>query len=298
MIRDHPVVHVFRPIGIHARGVCRGLNQVAHQVGFVVVVLALQQRANPFQPHASIDGLHFQWRHRAVSKLLVLHENDVPNLDKTVAIFVRRAGRTAPNMLTVVVENLGARAAGTGGPHLPKVIRRRDPNDPLFGDTDLFPDLKGFIVCVVNSRIKTVLVDPEVFGDQFPRETDGVLFEVIPKAKVAQHLEKRVVAGGVAHVVEVVVLAPGAHAFLRGRGAFVIAMLQPSEHVFELHHARIGKHKGRVIARHKGGAVHHLVPISFEIVKKSGANIVQAGHGGSYGCLASRRCSCAARGCP
>jgi hypothetical protein len=43
--------------------------------------------------------------------------------------------------------------------------------------------------------------------------------EIVAEGEVAEHLEEGVVAGGVADIVEVVVLAAGAHAFLRRGGA-------------------------------------------------------------------------------
>jgi hypothetical protein len=56
---------------------------------------------------------------------------------------------------------------------------------------------------------------------------DRLFLEIVAEREVAQHLEERVVARGVADVVEVVVLAAGAHALLRGRGARHGARFQP-----------------------------------------------------------------------
>ena len=57
---------------------------------------------------------------------------------------------------------------------------------------------------------------------------------------------------GIAHIVEVIMLAAGPHAFLRRRGPAIGAALGTRKHILELHHARIGKHQGWVIAWHKG----------------------------------------------
>ena len=51
------------------------------------------------------------------------------------------------------------------------------------------------------------------------------VLEVIAEGEIAQHLEEGVVPGGVADIVEIVVLAAGAHAFLRRGGAAVGALL-------------------------------------------------------------------------
>jgi hypothetical protein len=58
---------------------------------------------------------------RAVLELLELHEDEVPDLDEPVAVFFRRAGRAAPDVIAMVIEDLGAGAAGTGGPIIQKL---------------------------------------------------------------------------------------------------------------------------------------------------------------------------------
>jgi hypothetical protein len=57
---------------------------------------------------------------------------------------------------------------------------------------------------------------PKSLGDQGPGEIDRLFLEVVAEREIAQHLEEGVVARGVADIVEVVVLAAGADAFLRG----------------------------------------------------------------------------------
>ena len=60
-----------------------------------------------------------------------------------------------------------------------------------------------------------VLRQAEFLGDQVPGELDRALLEIVAEREIAEHLEEGVVARGVADIVEVVVLAAGAHAFLR-----------------------------------------------------------------------------------
>src|SRR5438270_12276160 len=86
-------------------------------------------------------------------------------------------------------------------------------------------------------------------------------------------------AGGIADIVEIVVLAAGAHAFLGGGGATVGPLLGTGEHVLELYHARIGEHERRIIARHQGRRGHDLMPLLLEEVEESGADLRKAGHG-------------------
>ena len=83
----------------------------------------------------------------------------------------------------------------------------------------------------------------------------------------------------IADVVQVVVLAPGADAFLGGRGAWGRPLLLAGEDVLELHHAGIGEQQRRVVARHERARGHHFVAVGAEIFEESGADIFEAGHG-------------------
>src|SRR3546814_21105911 len=71
--------------------------------------------------------------------------------------------------------------------------------------------------------------------------SDLVLLEVVAERPVAEHLEKGVVARGVADLVEVVVLAAGTQAALDIGRAHVAALLRAKEHVLELDHARVDR---------------------------------------------------------
>ena len=55
---------------------------------------------------------------------------------------------------------------------------------------------------------------PQRVDEEVPGEVDRVALEVVAEGEVAEHLEERVVARGVADVLQVVVLAAGAHAAL------------------------------------------------------------------------------------
>ena len=132
---------------------------------------------------------------------------------------------------------------------------------------------------MVNRGQQTRFVDPEIAGQQFPGKGDRVGFEIITETEITQHFEKRVVARGIADIVQIIMLATGAHAFLAGGGAAVIACFDPCEQVLELHHARIGEHQCRVIARHKRARRDHTVALFFEIIQKSRTDVSKAGHG-------------------
>ena len=81
---------------------------------------------------------------------------------------------------------------------------------------DLLPQIEGLVVVDIDGDGQPVLRQAEFLGDEVPGELDGAVLEIVAEREVAEHLEEGVVARGVADIVEVVVLAAGAHAFLRG----------------------------------------------------------------------------------
>jgi hypothetical protein len=78
----------------------------------------------------------------------------------------------------------------------------------------LVPDVAGLVVGVVNRHPELVAGNGVHRGDQFPGEFDGVALKLVAEAEVALHLEERMVTRRVADVLQVVVLAAGAHAAL------------------------------------------------------------------------------------
>ena len=178
----------------------------------------------------------------------------------------------------VVVEDLAARTAGAGVGHLPEVVGLvlraarlvADAHAALLRHADgLGPEVVGLVVGLVDrgpEPLRRQLVD---LGEQLPGELDRVLLEVVAEAEVAQHLEERVVARGVADVLQVVVLAARAHAALRGRGARVGALLLAEEHVLELHHARIDEQQRRVVRRARASSRPRCVwPLDLKYSRK------------------------------
>ena len=279
MVGDHPVRDGVRPVGVHARGLGGRQDQRPHQVDVVIVVLALQHGGEPLQPHAGVDGGAGQRDALLRRHLLELHEDQVPDLDEAVAVLVRAAGRAAGNVVAVVVEDFRAGAAGARVAHRPEIVRGRDAQDAAFGQAgDLFPEPRRLVVLGIDGDQQPVCRQAVFARHEVPGELDGEVFEVVAEGEIAQHLEEGVVPGGVADILQVVVLAAGAHAFLRGDGAVVAAPLAAGEHVLELHHARIGEHERRVVARHQRAGRDDLMPVPGEIIEKGRADFARARH--------------------
>jgi hypothetical protein len=88
-------------------------------------------------------------------------------------------------------------------------------------------------------------------------------------------------ARGAADVLEVVVLAAGAHAFLRGRGARVIARLAAEERVFELIHPGVREKQRGIAGRHERRAGDAAVAVFLEIREELFTNLTDGEQPGS-----------------
>ncbi len=279
VIGHHAMADTERTVGFLPRGIRAGQDQRAENVDVVVIVLALQDRGEALQPHAGVDRGPRQRHARPGRAFLELHEHQVPDFDEPVAVFIGRARRTARDFRTVVVEDLRTRPARTGIAHAPEIRRGRDADDLLVREPGhLLPDRRRVIVLGEHRDQQAIRRQPVIPRHQLPRIGDGGFLEVVAEAEVPQHLEERVMPRGVADIVQVVVLAAGAHAFLRRRGARVGPLLLPGEHVLELHHPRVGEHQRGIVAWHQRRAFDHLVPITGKVVEEGGADVVAAGH--------------------
>jgi hypothetical protein len=254
-----------------------GGDQGAEQVDVEDVVDALQDRGDPLQPHAGVDRRLGQGRAHAVSGLIVLHEDQVPELDEPVAVLVGRAGRAAGDVGAVVVEDLRTGTAGAGVAHRPHVVGVA--HDAVVGNAgDLAPEDGGLLVAGVDGDPQPVLRQGEVAADQGPGQLDRALLEVVAEREVAEHLEEGAVAGGVADIVEVVVLAARAHALLRRGGPGRRRALRAGEDVLERDHPGVDEEQGGVAARHQRRGRDHRVVLAGEVAQEGATDLVQAGH--------------------
>ena len=147
MVCHHAMARPERPIRVLAGGLCTRQDNRAQRVGVVIVVLALQNSGEAFQPHAGINGRPRQRVTRAGGFFQELHEDQVPDFDEAIPILIRAARRAAENLVAMIEENLGTGAAGTGIPHAPEIIGCRDADDAIIADpSDLFPDVGSVFI--------------------------------------------------------------------------------------------------------------------------------------------------------
>ncbi len=279
MVGDDAMRDLVRPVGVDAGRLGAGADQRPHQVDVVIVVLALHHRGDAFEAHAGVDRRARQVDALAGGELLVLHEDEIPDLDIAVAVGVGRAGRAAGDLVAVIEEDFRARAARAGVAHRPEIVAGGDADDARFRQAgDALPQAERVVVVVIDGHPQLVLGQAEFLGDQVPGEFDRQRLEIVAEREIAEHLEEGVVARGVADVVEVVVLAAGAHAFLRGDGAIVGSPFDAGEDVLELHHAGVGEHQRRIVARHQRAGRDDLVAVPGEEVQEARSDLVDAAH--------------------
>lgn len=88
------------------------------------------------------------------------------------------------------------------------------------------------------------------------------------------------VTGGISDIVQIIVFPAGAHGFLGCGGAGIGAFFFAGKDVFELHHARIHKHQGRVIVWNQRAGRHNGVALFFKITQIIGTNVFDGLHHG------------------
>ena len=283
MVGNDTQAAIARAVDIGIGGIGSGRDQRLEQVDIVIVVHALHDCGNALEAHAGVDGGARQAGARAIGMLLELHENQVPDFDPAIAILIGRTRRATPNLVAMVVEDFRARTAGAGIAHLPEIGLCAQAHDAVFRETgDLLPQRHGLVIVLIDGDHELVLGQAPILGQQVPGQFDGAVLEIIAEGEIAQHLEEGVVTGGETDIVEIVVLATGTHAFLRRRRSRIGPLFHPGKDVLELHHAGIGEHQRRIVARHQRARRDGLVAIAGEISGKARTEIVYAGHAQAF----------------
>src|SRR5215216_5357986 len=134
-------------------------------VDLVEVVHSLQQVCGAFESHSGVDVLPRQVRDDVKIVLspdrgqLLLHEHEVPNLQKTVLVDDRAAVGAISG--TAVDVDLAARAAWSRHTHVPVVVLYSSALNPLGGQpSDACPEGGGLVVGVQHGDPDLVRVEP------------------------------------------------------------------------------------------------------------------------------------------
>ena len=108
-----------------------------------------------------------------------------------------------------------------------------------------------------------------------------LFLEVIAKAEIAQHLKESMMSGGVANIIEIVVLTAGPDTFLRTGRSGRWRRFQPCEHILERDHPCIDEHQCRIVVRNERSAGYLTMAGIDEIIEEAAADIICRLHGSS-----------------
>ena len=247
----------------------RGLDQRNKQVCLVIAMHTLQHGGETLKPHPGIHGRFWQRGIVAVCIAIELHEDQIPDLYIAVTIGLRGPRRASRYLGAMIVENLATRSARAGVAHGPEIIANADACKTLGRNPHVAqPDICSLVIFIKYG-------DPEFFGRQtisFGQQCPGVLnslaLEVVAKAEIAQHLEKGVMPGRVADIIEIVMLSAGANTPLGGHRPVVSPFVLPQKDILELHHTGIGKKQRGIVMGHQRAAGHDFVPVCSEVIKE------------------------------
>jgi len=275
VVGDDPHRHVVDLAGaVPPPGERRDLgDQRGHEVGVPARQLALHNRRDALEPHAGVDRGSRQRRERARCVAVELHEDEVPHLEPAVAL--ARGSQTWParghlgarDVVALVEVHLGGGPARAGVTHRPEVVLLAQPQNAIVAESGhALPEREGVVIVRVDGRDQPLAIEGEILREELPGEGDRVGLEVVAEGEVAEHLEERVVARRVADVLEVVVLAARANAFLAGRGTDVGPPFFAEEDGLELDHARVREEQGRIVAGHERRGAHAGVTVALEVL--------------------------------
>ena len=243
----------------------------------------LHDACEPLETHAGVDARSGQrLEGRVLCLSLELHEDQVPDLHPAVTLGGLLLAETAQVDLGAdVVVELAARAAGTGVAHGPEVVGHAQTDDAVVAQSrDLAPEVPRLVVgghaffALEVAEDEASWVQSDLFDQEVPGVDDGLFFEVVAEAEVAQHLEEGVVARARPHVLEIVVLAADADALLTAGRPSVRALLAAGEAVLELHHAGVGEHQRRIVGGNQSTALHDFVAAGPEELEERSAQLL------------------------
>ncbi len=175
------------------------VHQDLEPVGLVDSDHVLLDRGGPVEPEPGVDHGLRQRRQRPVGRQVVLHEDEVPELEIALTGAPWTAIRApAGELLPAVVVHLGAWPAGAGLAGLPEVLRPWQPDDALARKADSLPGRHCDVVLAQAERRvaredahpELVEVELEVVAHELPGELDRAFLEVLADREVAHHLEE------------------------------------------------------------------------------------------------------------
>ena len=267
-------VHIVAVAVVRARETGDLVGDVHHGVHVKQRIHALTHDREALQTHARVDVLLHELGVVAVAVVVKLGEDVVPDLHIAVAVAARGASRLAAAvLLAAVIVDLGAGAAGTRAV-LPEVVLLAETHDALGGDADLVaPDVERLVIVHIHAGVQAVGINLQPFGarEELPAPGDCLMLEVVAKGEVAEHLEIRAVAGGLADVFDVA----RTNALLAGADAVARRLLFALEVGLHRRHAGVDEQQRRIMLRDERKAREPQMLLRFKVAQELFAQLIQ-----------------------
>ena len=192
MIRNNTKRNIAFFVGVifYARNLRNVLHNILNCIDLKEVVNSLSDTGKSFKSHTCINIGMSKRSVIVVTVVFKLSENEVPELDKSVALTADvTVGTAAAVFLSPVVVNLGTGAAGTCAV-LPEVILLAEAYHMTLTNADfLCPDVVGLVVVKIDADIELFGIHFHYFGAEFPCPAYSVTLEIIAEREIAEHLE-------------------------------------------------------------------------------------------------------------
>jgi hypothetical protein len=96
-------------------------------------------------------------------------------------------------------------------------------------------------------------------GEELPPKETGLLFEIVAKGEITEHLEECMVTARPSDIFEIIVFSADSDAFLHGGDAICRTRLDTGKNILELHHSGVCEHQRGIIGWYKGKRREYLV---------------------------------------
>ena len=141
----------------------------------------------------------------------------------------------------------------------------------LGSDADLVdPDILSLVVGLEDRDPQAVHRNLKHLGDELPGPGGRLMLEIVAERKVAQHLEKGAVPGGLADLLDV----GGAHALLAGGDALARRRSLPEKIFLHRRHAGVDQQQTVVVLRQQRKALEPGVSLALKKREKLLAQVV------------------------
>ena len=227
------------------------LHDILNGIDEEQVVYTLHYAGKTLKTHAGIDVGMVKRSVVAVAVVLKLGENEVPDLDKTVAFAADvTVGLAAAVFVAAVKIDFRTGTAGTRTV-LPEVVLLAETNHVRWIYADLLcPDVVRLVVVLINRDVELFLGHFEHLGKKLPRPRCRLALEIVAEREVAQHLKEGAVTGCDAYALDI----GRADALLAGGNALARRSYLACKILFHRRHSAVDKQKAVVVLGNKGKA--------------------------------------------